>query len=87
MPPSHWRRAIVPSMSIIEAEFENGVLRPSSPLRLRPGERVGIVLVRRPDALRWDVDRLAKAPSAEEKALTEEGLGEWGAAIDREDGR
>ena len=81
------RRAIVPSMSIIEAEFENGVLRPSSPLRLRPGERVGIVLVRRPDALRWDVERLAKTPSAEEKALTEEGLGEWGAAIDREDGR
>ncbi|MSP60801.1 MAG: DUF104 domain-containing protein [Myxococcales bacterium] len=74
-------------MSIIEAEFENGVLRPSSPLRLRPGERVGIVVVRRPDASRWDLERLSRPASAEEKGLTEAGLGEWGTAIDREDER
>jgi predicted DNA-binding antitoxin AbrB/MazE fold protein len=32
-------------MEIIEAEFENGVLRPTRRLPLRPGERVGIVVV------------------------------------------
>lgn len=74
-------------MEIIEAEFENGVLRPTRRLSLRPGERVGIVVVRRPDPARWDLDRLSKVATADDKSLAEEGLGEWAAALDREDRR
>ena len=74
-------------MEIIEAEFENGVLRPMRRLSLRPGERVGIVVVRRPDPARWDLDRLSKAATGDAKALAEEGLGDWAATLDREDRR
>jgi len=42
-------------MEVIEAELKDGVLRPMLRLPLRPGERVGIVVVRRPDPLRWDL--------------------------------
>ena len=74
-------------MEIIEAEFNNGVLRPMRRLPLRPGERVGIVVVRRPDTARWDLARLSKAATADDEKLAEEGLGEWGNALDREDRR
>ena len=60
-------------MEVIEAEFENGVLRPMRPLSLRPGEGVGMVVVRRPDPNRWDIARLSKG-SADEEALSETGL-------------
>jgi predicted DNA-binding antitoxin AbrB/MazE fold protein len=71
-------------MEMIEAEFENGILRPMRRLALRQGERVGIVVVRRAESSRWDTSRLA-AGSAEEATLSGEGLAEWGAALDRED--
>jgi predicted DNA-binding antitoxin AbrB/MazE fold protein len=79
-------------MDIIEAEFDNGVLRPMRRLPLRSGERVGIVVVRRPDPARWDLDRLSKLATADDKAaddkaLAEEGLVDWAAALDREDRR
>ena len=54
-------------METIEAEFETGVLRPMRKLSLRPGERVGIVVVRRPDPARWDLDRLSKSAPADDK--------------------
>ena len=76
--------AIVEGMELIEADFEGGVLRPKHPLRLRPGERVGIVIVRRPDASRWDLGRLSKSVAADEQ-LAEEGLEDWASALDRED--
>lgn len=73
-------------MEIIEAEFEDGVLRPIRRLALRPGERVGIVVVRRPDPARWDLDRLSKHSSGDQ-TLAEEGLADWATALDREDRR
>jgi predicted DNA-binding antitoxin AbrB/MazE fold protein len=73
-------------MELIEAEFDDGVLRPMRRLRLRPGERVGIVVVRRPDPSRWDLDRLSKV-SQDENALTEAGLAEWETTLSREDER
>lgn len=74
-------------MAVIEAEFENGVLRPTRRLSLRPGERVGIVVVRRPDPARWDLARLSRRGSDEDQELAEEGLADWAAALDREDRR
>ena len=74
-------------MELIEAEFENGVLRPACRLALREGERVGLLVVRRPDPARWDLDRLSKAACAGDLTLAEEGLGEWASALEREDGK
>lgn len=71
-------------MEVIEAEFNDGVLRPMRHLSLRPGERVGIVVVRRPDPSRWDLVRLSKVVPDEE-TLTEAGLGEWETALRHED--
>ena len=71
-------------MELIEAEFNEGVLRPMRRLRLRPGERVGIVIVRRPDPSRWDLARLSKV-TRDEDILTQTGLAEWEAAFRRED--
>jgi len=69
---------------VIEAEFNDGVLRPMRHLSLRPGERVGIVVVRRPDPSRWDLARLSKVVPDDE-SLTEAGLGEWETTLRRED--
>jgi predicted DNA-binding antitoxin AbrB/MazE fold protein len=73
-------------MEVIEAEFNDGVLRPMRHLPLRPGERVGIVVVRRPDPARWDLARLSKVVPDEE-TLTEAGLDEWETALGHEDRR
>jgi predicted DNA-binding antitoxin AbrB/MazE fold protein len=69
----------------IEARYEDGLLRPESPLALRPGERVALILVRRPDPERWNLDRLAKGGAGEDLALAEQGLAEWADALDAED--
>ena len=73
-------------MEVIEAEFNEGVLRPVRRLPLRPGERVGIVVVRRPDPLRWDLARLSKV-IPDEDTMAEAGLAEWEATLRREDQR
>lgn len=71
-------------MGPIDALYENGVLRPTSPLALQSGERVALIVVRRSEAARWDAARLAAHPD-EDQALAEAGLEEWAAALDRED--
>jgi len=71
-------------MRPIEASYENGLLRPARPLALRPGERVAVIVMRRPDPARWDLARLA-ASSSEDEDLAEAGLAEWSAGLDRED--
>lgn len=70
----------------IEARYENGVLHPTKPLALRPGERVAVVVIRRPDPSRWDFDRLSRE-GEEDEALTEAGLDDWARALQREDER
>jgi predicted DNA-binding antitoxin AbrB/MazE fold protein len=67
----------------LEALYENGILRPAKPLNLRPGERVGLIVVRQPDPARWDLARLAS--QADDADLASEGLDDWAAALDRED--
>ena len=71
-------------MEVIEAEFSEGVLRPMRRLRLQPGERVRIVIVRRADPLRWDLARLSKS-IRDKDALTKAGLAEWDTTLGRED--
>jgi hypothetical protein len=67
--------------------MKEGLQRPDEPLPLRPGERVGLILVRRPDPKRWDLERLAATGRDEDLALAEQGLAEWAAALDEEDRR
>jgi predicted DNA-binding antitoxin AbrB/MazE fold protein len=72
-------------MGPIEALYEGGLLRPISPLPLRSGERVAVIVMRRPDASRWNLERLA-THGDDDLALAEAGLDEWAAALEREDG-
>jgi len=72
---------------IVEAEYEKGMLKPSTPLPLRPGERVQLIVMRQPDPKRWDLPRLAQRPAADEADLTKQGLEGWTANLDAEDRR
>lgn len=80
--PAHGR---MKDMRFIEARYEEGLLRPETPLALTPGERVALVVVRQPDPRRWDLDRLGKSSEKEDRTLSEQGLGEWAEALDQED--
>ncbi len=71
-------------MRVVDALYEDGLLRPAKPLNLRPGEHVGVIVLRQPDPARWDINRLASR-SDEDEALAEAGLGQWAAELDRED--
>jgi predicted DNA-binding antitoxin AbrB/MazE fold protein len=71
-------------MRPVEALYENGILRPAKPLNLRPGERVGVIVVRQPDPQRWDLARLA-SNSAEDVELARAGLDGWSDDLDHED--
>jgi len=73
-------------MASVEAEYENGVLRPRKPLRLRQGERVHIIVTRQPDPSRWDLGRLAGTAGTEDRELAAAGLEEWADGLKREDG-
>jgi predicted DNA-binding antitoxin AbrB/MazE fold protein len=74
-------------MRAVEASYEEGMLRPDEPLPLRPGERVKLIVVRRPDPSRWNLERLATSATGEDLALAEQGLADWAAALDEEDRR
>lgn len=71
-------------MQPIEAQYEDGLLKPTKPLPLRPGEQVGIILVRRPDPKRWDLTKLA-ATVLEDEDLMSAGLNDWAAELDAQD--
>lgn len=71
-------------MRPVAACYDQGVLKPAAPLALRAGEWVSLIVVRRPDPTRWDLDRLAGS-AAEDVALAEQGLADWADALDAED--
>jgi predicted DNA-binding antitoxin AbrB/MazE fold protein len=81
--PDHEGATLTP-VRPVEALYENGMLRPAKPLNLRPGERVGVIVVRQPDSARWDLARLA-AVQSDDGDLASAGLDDWAAALDRED--
>lgn len=72
-------------MRTIEARYEDGLLKPETPLTLKPGERVALIVVRHPDPERWNFDRLAQGGAGEDLSLAEDGLAEWADALDAED--
>jgi predicted DNA-binding antitoxin AbrB/MazE fold protein len=72
------------TMQPIEADYDDGVLRPTKPLHLKQGERVSVVVLRRPDPRRWNLDRLARTGGAEDRQLAQEGLEEWATDLDGE---
>jgi predicted DNA-binding antitoxin AbrB/MazE fold protein len=74
-------------MRFVEARYEKGLLKPAEPLALRSGEWVNLMVVRRADPSRWNLDRLAKGVTTEELALAEQGLSDWAAKLDQEDNR
>ena len=74
-------------MRLVEARYEDGMLRPTEPLALRPGERVNLIVVRRPDPSRWNLDLLVKVANGGDLALAEQGLADWAEYLDSEDRR
>ena len=73
-------------MRPVEARYEDGLLKPTQPLKLRQGEKVGVIVVRHPDPARWDLKRLAHAAS-EDETLAASGLDAWADALETEDRR
>ena len=74
-------------LRFVEAGFEKGMLKPSTPLTLRSGERVHLIVMRQADPKRWDLSRLARPLAADETVLAEQGLEGWAANLDAEDRR
>ena len=72
---------------LVEAQYEDGVLRPVERLGLRSGERVSLIVVRRPDPRRWDLTRLSNTSNEEELSLAEQGLAQWSNALDETERR
>jgi len=70
---------------VVEAEFEKGMFKPSTPLALRPGERVHLIVMRQPDPKRSDLSRLAPSPAADAAVLAAQGREGWTANLDAED--
>lgn len=73
------------TMRLIEALYEDGLLKPKTRLPLRPGEQVGVIVLRHPDPKRWDLERLARVGQEEDVALSEQGLAQWCDDLDTED--
>ena len=69
-------------MRLLEAQYENGVLRPVERLGLRSGERVNLMVMQRPDPRRWDLARLSSTSNQEDLSLSEQGLAEWADSLD-----
>jgi len=72
-------------MQPVEARYEEGLLSPTSPLALRPGERVRLIVLRAPDPDRWNLKRLSELWHEDDRALAEAGLAEWADMLDAED--
>ena len=83
-PTDSWAGDTIAVVRLVEAQYENGVLRTSERLSLRPGERVNIIVVLHSDPGRWDLVRLANGNGGD-LALAEQGLADWAGALDAED--
>jgi predicted DNA-binding antitoxin AbrB/MazE fold protein len=59
------------------ARYEDGLLKPAQPLKLRQGEKVGVIVIRHPDPARWDLKRLAHGRSGLIRTI-QAGIGAFG---------
>lgn len=82
--PSGARVIQFDAMETIDARYEAGVLTPAHPLALRQGEWVRLIVQRRPDLSRWDLDR-HRAAADDDADLADLGLEEWETALEKED--
>ena len=73
-------------MRFIEARYEKGLLKPTTPLSLRSGESVHLIVVRHADPARWDLQRLAQS-NGEDLTLAEQGIEGWVERLEEEDER
>jgi hypothetical protein len=64
-------------MRPIEALCEDGLPKAKTPLSPRPGEEVGVILIRHPEPRRWNLQRLASGGRNDDLLLAEQGLAEW----------
>lgn len=80
------RPGIFAFMRPVEARYENGVLKPSEHLDLRQGEHVRLLVLRRSEAARWDMKRLA-ARGDEDQNLAQAGLDDWAETLEVEERR
>jgi predicted DNA-binding antitoxin AbrB/MazE fold protein len=71
-------------VKLVDAEYENGVLRPCEALPLRPGEHVSLIVLRRSSPCRWDLAKIAQS-GLDGTVLSEQGLGQWITDLDAED--
>ena len=74
--------ATIVVVRLVEAQYENGVLRPVGRLGLRSGEHVNLMVMRCPDPRRWDLARLSSTSNQEDRSLSEEGLADWADSLD-----
>ena|ERR1700722_8656408 len=75
-------RATIIVVRLVEAQYDNGVLRPAEHLSLRPGECVRLIVMRRPDPSRWDLARLERTGTGDDLPLAEQGLAEWASSLE-----
>ena len=72
-------------MKTFEMRYEDGVLKPSMPLPLSPGESVEVVLIGPTDPRLKNLQRFASEHGEDLDFLTRVGLVEWCATLDKED--
>jgi predicted DNA-binding antitoxin AbrB/MazE fold protein len=72
-------------MKTFAMRYEDGVLKPSNPLPLSPGENVEVVLIGPTDPRLKNLQRFAADHGEELDFLTSVGLEEWSAMLGKED--
>jgi len=77
--------ATLEPMKTFEVRYEDGVLKPSGPLPLSPGESVEVVLIGPTDPKLRNLQRFAAEHGEDLDFLTRVGLEEWSAMLDTED--
>ena len=87
MKDTHRLHDTIMVVKLVEADYENGVFRPAERLSLRSGERVNLIVLRRPDPARWNLERIAETDSSDDLPLAQEGLDDWASTLDAEDKR
>lgn len=71
-------------MKPVEASYQNGIFKPAKPLPLAEGEHVRLIVVRKSDPARWNLDKIANFAS-DDADLAAAGLDTWAKSLDAED--